>query len=126
MCQNDEGKIRFYFFLVTHSLNKVFGHLSLLTVIGAQDWTCEECAQVGAAVGAFVTSEEAIADQVEILLTVICPQAEDEDACVESMPAFWSSISSVLMPAHFLKICHDIICAKSPSSKVILFKVYNS
>ena len=120
MCQNDEGEISLNNILVTHSLNKVFGHLFLLAVVAAQDWTCEECAQVGAAVGAFVTSEEAIADQVEIILAVICPQAEDEDACVEGIPAFWASISSVLMPAHYLKICHDIICAKSPSLKVII------
>ena len=42
------------------------------------------------------TSEEGIAEQVDILLAQVCPQVENAEECVAELPAFWGKLSPVL------------------------------
>ena len=67
----------------------------LLALTAGQDWTCEECVEGGALVGAYASSEKAIADQTAILLAEVCPSASDPEICLEKLPDFWSAISAV-------------------------------
>ena len=93
--------------------------LSLLALAAAQDWTCEECVEGGALVGSYASSETAIADQTAILLAELCPTAPDPALCAEQLPAFWSSISVIMMPIHYSHICDDRPeCPKPPPLKV--------
>ena len=84
--------------------------------MSAQDWTCDECAEGGAAVGAFASSEDAIAAQVAVLLEYVCPQAPEELACQENLPSFWGQIGTILFPEHYRHICDDLAC---PEEKVV-------
>merc|ERR1712088_844914 len=62
---------------------------------------CEDCKALVSTLGMYLSSEESIAKQVEILLAEVCPGAQDPDACVEKLPAFWSQIASMLWPGYY-------------------------
>ena len=86
VCNNLKKERRNHLFvLLTQAFTFI---LLLLGTVSAQDWTCDECAEGGAAVGAFASSEDAIAAQVEVLLEYVCPQAPEELACQENLPSF--------------------------------------
>ena len=67
--------------------------------------------------GAFASTDSAIASQVDILAEV-CPQAEDSEFCLENLPGFWAMLSPIIMPAHFSYICADFEECQ-PATKVI-------
>jgi len=96
---------------------KYFAVLLLSTHVSGQDWTCDECAEGGAALGAFASSESAIASQVDILLAELCPQAEDPVYCTENLPEFWGMLSPTIFPVHFSFICDDMEECKTPPQK---------
>merc|ERR1712088_499986 len=62
---------------------------------------CEDCKALVSTLGMYLSSEESISKQVEILLAEVCPGAQDPDACVEKLPAFWSQIASMLWPGYY-------------------------
>lgn len=74
----------------------------LLAVVSAtSDATCEDCQAVVMTLSAYLTSEESVGNQVDILLAQVCPRAENPEECVEELPAFWGQIVSVLWPGYF-------------------------
>jgi len=101
---------------------KYFAVLLLSTHVSGQDWTCDECAEGGAALGAFASSESAIASQVDILLAELCPQAEDPVYCTENLPEFWGMLSPTIFHVHFSFICNDMEECKTPPQKVNILK----
>ena len=62
---------------------------------------CEDCKALVSTLGMYLSSEESISKQVEILLAEVCPGAQDPDACVEKLPDFWSQIASMLWPTYY-------------------------
>ena len=98
---------------------QVLSFFPLLALTAGQDWTCEECVEGGALVGAYASTEKAIADQTAILLAEVCPSASDPEICLEKLPDFWSAISVIMMPIHYSHICDDRPeCPKPPPPKV--------
>jgi len=79
-----------------------------------QDWTCAECEEGGAAVGALASSEEAINGQAGLLVAGVCPQAPDPAYCAASLPGFWASLGPIIMVEHFKHICDDMEQCKPP------------
>ena len=71
--------------------------------------------------GAFGSTPNAIAGQVDILLAEVCPQTEDPERCLERLPAFWASLSVLIMPVHFSHICDDLEECPPPTGKVTRF-----
>jgi len=61
---------------------------SLLTIARCQDWTCDDCAEGGAALGEFLSSEENIFGEIFLLITEICPQHPDPDYCADNLPTY--------------------------------------
>ena len=51
--------------------------------------------------GAHLVSEHSLAEQDEILVSGLCPQAENVAECEEQLPNFWESIALVLWPAYY-------------------------
>ena len=51
--------------------------------------------------GAHLVSEHSLAEQDEILVNGLCPQAENVAECEEQLPNFWESIALVLWPAYY-------------------------
>ena len=49
----------------------------------------------------FLTSEESMANQVEVLVGGLCPQADDPDFCTANLPGFWAQIAAILWPGYF-------------------------
>merc|ERR1712244_104472 len=83
---------------------KVFLILSaalLATASATTEVGCEDCKALVSTLGTYLSSEESIAKQVEILLAEVCPQAEDPEACMEGLPAFWESIAMMLWPGYY-------------------------
>merc|ERR1712244_106929 len=83
---------------------KVFLILSaalLATASATTEVGCEDCKALVSTLGMYLSSEESIAKQVEILLAEVCPQAEDPEACMEGLPAFWESIAMMLWPGYY-------------------------
>merc|ERR1711997_1237911 len=83
---------------------KVFLVLStalLATASATTEVGCEDCKALVSTLGMYLSSEESIAKQVEILLAEICPQAEDPEACMEGLPDFWAKIAMMLWPGYY-------------------------
>merc|ERR1712045_589542 len=74
----------------------------------AQDWTCEECEEGGHAAAAFLSTEEGITTQTQILVTDTCPEHPDPDYCGEHMPEWWGAIGPIVWHEHFEYICDDL------------------
>ena len=75
---------------------------ALLALANAiSDATCEDCQAVVMTLSAYLTSQESVDRQVEILVAEVCPRSENADECVEQLPAFWAKIAMVLWPGYF-------------------------
>merc|ERR1712107_526690 len=88
----------------TFGLNSIPGHTmkvllltSALMVLIAAD-TCSDCTAVVNAVQARLMSEESIAYQQGILVSGLCPDAENVAECEEALPGFWAQIANLLWP----------------------------
>ena len=77
----------------------LFAALAVSTTNGK--WTCSDCDSVVDQMARYLTSDESVANQVEILLAEVCPQVDEADACVEGLPGFWKSIAAVLWPGYY-------------------------
>merc|ERR1719290_934151 len=60
--------------------------LSTLLAITAAEPTCEDCTAVVTTIATYLTTEESIGNQVEVLVAEVCPQSVDPDACVAGVP----------------------------------------
>merc|ERR1711872_392820 len=91
----------------TFGLNSIPGHTmkvllltSALMVLVAAD-TCSDCTAVVNAVQARLMSEESIAYQQGILVSGLCPGAENVAECEEALPGFWAQIADILWPGYW-------------------------
>merc|ERR1712115_759096 len=50
---------------------------------------------------AYLTSEESMQKQVDILLADVCPQVENPEECVEGLPDFWMQVAMVMWPGYY-------------------------
>merc|ERR1712212_1061578 len=83
---------------------KVFLVLSaalLATTSATTEVGCEDCKALVSTMGKYLSSEESIAKQVEILLAGVCPGASDPEACMEGLPAFWEKVAMMLWPGYY-------------------------
>merc|ERR1712066_1131802 len=64
-------------------------------------WTCDDCTAVVNSMSAYLTSEESLRKQIDILLTEVCPQLENADECVDGFPDFWMKVAMVLWPGYY-------------------------
>merc|ERR1711997_993878 len=103
---------------------KVFLVLSaalLATASATTEVGCEDCKALVSTMGMYLSSEESIAKQVEILLAEICPQAEGPDFCVEGLPDFWEKVAMMLWPGYYnpdeeFMCMHEGLCG-APGSR---------
>ena len=63
--------------------------------------TCEDCHSVVRAISANLTSQESIAQQVEVILSKVCPESFNPEKCLEELPEFWAEIAQVLWPEYY-------------------------
>ena len=84
--------------------------LSALVTLSAAEPTCEGCVAVVNAAAAYLTSEESIAAQIEILLADVCPQVDNTEECVAELPNFWTEIAMLLWPGYYNPE-EDFMCA---------------
>ena len=65
------------------------------------EWTCEDCNAVVETIATYLSSEDSINRQIEVLIAEVCiidPVPED---CIEQLPAFWPPVAMVLWPGYF-------------------------
>jgi len=74
--------------------------LSALLAIASAD-PCSDCTAVVTTIATYLTSEDSIARQVEVLLAEVCPGADDPDMCVAGLPDFWAKIAMMLWPGYY-------------------------
>merc|ERR1711874_71711 len=79
----------------------IFFTALLSTVFATTEIGCEDCKALVSTLGKYLSSEESIARQVDILLAEVCPGASDPDACVEGLPEFWGDIAMGMWPAYY-------------------------
>ena len=115
-----EEKVSVFWGPILVQIVQYLAALLLCTLVSGQDWTCDECAEDGAALGAFASSKTAIASQVDVLLAELCPQAEDPEFCAENLPGFWAQLSPIIFPGHFSYICDDLEECSPPEKVNIL------
>ena len=81
------------------------------------EWTCDDCTAVVNSISAYLTSEESLAKQVDILLAEVCPQTADPEVCLFGLPEFWKSVAMVLWPGYYTAdadwMCAPLCAAKS-------------
>ena len=77
--------------------------LSALLAVTAttSEWTCDDCNAVVNTLATYLSGQESIDNQVEILLAEVCPRTDNPDDCVEKLPAFWNQIAMVLWPGYW-------------------------
>ena len=75
--------------------------LSSVILLASAEPTCDDCYAVINSAAAYLTTEDSVNRQVEILVTGVCPQLDDADTCVANLPEFWGQIASVLWPGYF-------------------------
>jgi len=95
---------------------------ALLAIVSAN--TCEDCTAVVNTLATYLTTEESMGKQVEILLAKICPGAEDSDGCVTGLPEFWKKIAMMLWPGYYnpeepFMCAKDDICG-APGAKLAM------
>merc|ERR1711913_98066 len=80
---------------------KIFFALTALLTISTTSakWTCEDCTAVVNSMASYLTSEESVGKQIDILLADVCPQVEAADECVEALPDFWAQIAQAIVDA---------------------------
>ena len=100
---------------------------TILAFANCQDWTCEECAEGGEAVGEFLSATDQIIFQIIFLEAELCPQHPDPDYCTQNLPEFWASIAPMIWKTHFSYICDDLQCVQErvsiPSCEACLGRV---
>merc|ERR1712121_425247 len=79
---------------------KLIVALSALLANSSAD-QCEDCTAVVTTLATYLTTEESISRQVDVLLAEVCPGAEDVDACVTNLPDFWMRVAMVLWPGYY-------------------------
>ena len=62
---------------------------------------CSDCTAMVTTIATYLTSEDSIARQVEVLLAEVCPGSDDPDMCVAGLPAFWAKIAMMLWPGYY-------------------------
>ena len=65
------------------------------------EWTCDDCTAVVNSIAAYLTSEDSVAKQVDILLAEVCPQTQNPEECLMGLPEFWKRIAMVLWPGYY-------------------------
>ena len=73
----------------------------LLVSLASSEPTYQECFTVVTTISDYLTSPEILDYQVGVLLSQICPQAENPDECVLQLPAFWNKIAMVIWPWYY-------------------------
>merc|ERR1739842_161018 len=86
-------------FLKEITMKTIIAFAFFLAVASAD--TCTDCTAVVSALGAHLVSEHSLAEQDEIMVGGLCPQAENVAECEEQLPNFWESIALILWPAYY-------------------------
>ena len=60
------------------------------------EWTCDDCTAVVNSIAAYLTSEESVAKQVDVLLAEVCPQTQNPEECLNGLPESWQRVAMVL------------------------------
>merc|ERR1712172_31830 len=95
-------------FLKEITMKTIIAFAFFLAVASAD--TCTDCTALGSTLGAHLVSEHSLAEQDEIMVNGLCPQAENVAECEEQLPNFWESIALVLWPAYYAPEA-DWMCA---------------
>merc|ERR1712193_502152 len=66
--------------------------------------SCEECNTAAAGLLERLTSAESIAEQTGILISQVCPQADDAAACEAGLATWWSDMAMCLYPALMTRV----------------------
>jgi hypothetical protein len=76
--------------------------LAVLVSVAKCEWTCESCKAVVNTLAKYMTSEESIQSQVEILVPEIRPMIPDgADNCEEILPGFWTRLALFMGPKYY-------------------------
>merc|ERR1712179_662564 len=81
------------------TMKTIIAFVALLAVATAD--TCTDCKALVSTLGAHLVSEHSLAEQDEIMVGGLCPQAENVAECEEQLPNFWESIALILWPAYY-------------------------
>merc|ERR1712212_1471273 len=86
---------------------------ALFATASADD--CTDCTAVVSTLGVYLTSDESISAQVDILLSEVCPTATNPEECVEGLPAFWTRVAMVLWEGGEWMCATEDICGAPES-----------
>ena len=76
----------------------------------AEDWTCAECQEGGAALGDWLASPDNLQFETDILLEALCPSYPEPEFCREKLPWFWGEVGPLIMREHYGQLCSDLDC----------------
>jgi len=69
-----------------------------LVAAASADITCEDCTIFGNNMQAHLMSAESIAEQIEIILANVCPEATDPAGCESGITENWEAIAMAMYP----------------------------
>merc|ERR1712214_248629 len=87
--------------LLTNFFNmKLFLAIAVACLVPAikADATCEDCLTFGTAMQGYLMSADSISEQTELLVAILCPQAQDPDECDMVIRQYWEGISLAMYP----------------------------
>ena len=97
----------------------LFALATILSITATSaEWTCDDCTAVVNSIAAYLTSEESIAKQVDILLAEVCPMDENPEDCLGELPDFWKRVAMVLWPGYYAAEA-DWMCAPLCMAKAV-------
>jgi len=80
------------------------------------DFTCDDCITFGTAMQGYLMTADSIAEQTELLVAILCPQADDPAVCDSAIRGYWSGIATAMYPV-FLEansVCSQLgVCKKT-------------
>merc|ERR1712200_320406 len=62
------------------------------------DFTCYDCITFGTAMQGYLMTADSIAEQTELLVAILCPQADDPAVCDSAIRGYWSGIATAMYP----------------------------
>merc|ERR1712200_14730 len=105
--------------LLTNFFNmKLFLAIAVACLVPAikADATCEDCITFGTAMQGYLMSADSISEQTELLVAILCPQAQDQAECDAAIRKYWEGIALAMYPV-FLDandVCAQLgVCKKN-------------
>merc|ERR1712107_360563 len=83
---------------------------SALLAMASASITCDQCLSFTGKVAANMAEEKSIADQIDLLVSTLCPMTQDPVACDDGLRTYWPEMASIIYSTYLdsNKVCGQL------------------